>query len=101
MFRNSGNSIRTINLRYSDGSSTTINKPGHLNMTMHLTILKALEQRATRYQVKGKLSEVGARSHSWGLDEAGTIDMICLGDVSQISVRYKYVLLAHLAKVRR
>jgi hypothetical protein len=78
MFRNRGNSSRTINLRYSDGSSTTINQPGHLNTTMHLTILKALEQRATRYRVKGKLSEVRARSHSWGLDKTGTIDITCL-----------------------
>ena len=84
MFRNRGNSNRTINLRYSDRSSTTINQPGHLNMTTHLTILKALEQRATRYRVKGKLSEVGVRSHSWGLDETRTIDMTCLRSQEEI-----------------
>ena len=84
MFRNRGNSIRTINLRNSDGSSTTINQPEHLNATTHLTILKALEQRATRYRVKGKLSKVGARSHSWGLDKTGTIDMTCLRSREEI-----------------
>ncbi len=39
-----------------------------------MTVLKALEHRATRYQVKGKLSEVELRSHCWGLDDTGTIN---------------------------
>jgi hypothetical protein len=45
-------------------------------MTTHMTVLKALEHRATRYQVKGKLSEVEVRSHCWGLDNTGTINMM-------------------------
>jgi hypothetical protein len=43
-------------------------------MTTHMTVLKALEHRATRYQVKGKLSKVEVRSHCWGLDDTGTIN---------------------------
>ena len=78
MFRNRGESVRTINLIYSDGSNATISQPGHLNTTTHMTVLKALEQRATRYRVKGKLLEVETRSHSWGLDDTGTIDTTCL-----------------------
>jgi hypothetical protein len=39
-----------------------------------MTVLKALEHRATRYRVKGKLSEVKVRSHCWGLDDTGTIN---------------------------
>jgi len=39
-----------------------------------MSVLKALEQRATRYRVKGKLLEVETRSHPWDLDDTGTID---------------------------
>ncbi len=42
---------------------------------MHITVLKALEQRATRYQVRGRLAKAETRTHSWGLDKTGTIDM--------------------------
>ena len=74
MFRNRGSSIRTINLNYSDGSSTTIRQQG-LNTTTHITVLKALEQRATRYRVRGRLAKAETMTHSWGLDKTGTIDM--------------------------
>ena len=78
MFRNRGESVRTIDLIYSDGSNTTISQPGHLNTTTHMTVLKALEQQAAKYRVKGKLLEVETRSHSWGLDDTGNIDTTCL-----------------------
>jgi hypothetical protein len=29
----------------------------------------------TRYRVRGRLAEASARTHNWGLDETGTIDM--------------------------
>ncbi len=41
---------------------------------MHTTVLKALEERATRYRVRGRLTETSTRTHNWGLDETGTID---------------------------
>jgi len=47
-------------------------------MTTHMTVLKLLEYRVTRYQVKGKLKEVEARSHCWGLDDTGTINTMSL-----------------------
>jgi hypothetical protein len=73
MFRNRGNSSRTINLNYSDGSTATIRQQG-LNTTMHTTVLKALEERAMRYRVRGRLEETSTRTHNWGLDETGTIN---------------------------
>jgi hypothetical protein len=73
MFRNRGNSSRTINLNYSDGSIVAIRQQG-LNTTMHTTVLKALEQRSARYRVRGRLAETSTRRHNWGLDETGTID---------------------------
>jgi len=49
-----------------------------------MTVLKALEQWATRYRVKGKLLKVETRSHSWGLDDTGTIDTTCLRSREEI-----------------
>jgi hypothetical protein len=74
MFRNWGELVRNINLIYSDGSRAFISQPRHMNMMLLVTVLKALEYRATRYQARGKLAEVEARSHSWGLDKTETID---------------------------
>ena len=74
MFHNRGGSSRTINLNYSDGSIAAICQQG-LNIVTHTTVLKALEQRATRYRVRGRLAEASTRTHHWGLDETGTIDM--------------------------
>ena len=73
MFRNRGGSVRTIHLNYSDGSLETICQQG-LNTITHTTVLKALEQRATRYRVRGRLAEANTRTQNWGLDETGTID---------------------------
>ncbi len=73
MFRNRGSLIRTINLNYSDRSSTTIRQQ-ELNTTMHITVLKVLEQFATRYQVRERLAKAETRMHSWGLGKTGTID---------------------------
>ena len=73
MFHNRGCSSRTINLNYSDGSIAAICQQG-LNIVTHTTVLKALEQRATRYRVRGRLAEASTRTHHWGLDKTGTID---------------------------
>jgi autotransporter translocation and assembly factor TamB len=73
MFHNRGSSNRTISLNYSDGSIAAICQQG-LNTITHTTVLKALEQRATRYRVRGRLVEASTRMHNWGLDETGTID---------------------------
>jgi hypothetical protein len=73
-YRNQIESSRQISLVHNDRSHTTICQPGHLNMTTHMIVLKALEHRATRYRVKGRLSEVKVRSHCWGLDDTGTIN---------------------------
>ena len=73
MFRNRGSSNRTIQLNYSDGSTEAICQQG-LNTITHTTVLKALEQRATRYRVRGTLAEARTSTHNWGLDETGTID---------------------------
>jgi hypothetical protein len=74
LFRNRGKSVRSINLIYNDGSCATTTHQGHLNTITHMTVLKALEYRATRYQAKGRLTEDEARSHCWSLDETGTIN---------------------------
>ena len=73
MFRNRGDSVRTINLNYSDGSTTAIRQTG-LNTTTHTNVLKELQLRAERYRVRGRLAEASSRSHNWCLDETGTID---------------------------
>ena len=73
MLHNRGSSNRTINLNYSDGSIAAICQQG-LNTITHTTVLKALEQHATRYRVRGRLAEASTRTHNWGLDETGTID---------------------------
>ena len=73
MFHYRGSSSRTINLNYSDGSIAAICEQG-LNTITHTTVLKALEQCATRYRVRGRLAEASTRTHNWGLDETGTID---------------------------
>ncbi len=55
-----------------------------MNLTLHMTDLKALEYRATRYRVRGKLAKVKARLHSWGLDKTGTINMTHLRSQEEI-----------------
>ena len=49
-----------------------------------MTVLKALEYQATRYQAKGRLTEDKARSHCWSLDETGTINTAGLGSREEI-----------------
>jgi hypothetical protein len=74
MFRNRGDSVRTINLNYSDGSTAAIRQTG-LNTTTHITVLKELQLRAERYRVRGRFAEASSSSlHNWGLDKTGTID---------------------------
>ncbi len=41
---------------------------------MHITVLKALEQHATRYRVRGRLTKADTRMHNWSMDKTGTID---------------------------
>ena len=74
MFRNRGNSTRVINMLDIDGRRTTEQQPGHLNTITHMSVLSALEQRANRLRQKGNLGEKEARTHSWMLDETGTIN---------------------------
>ena len=57
-----------------DGRQTTEQQPGHLNTTIHMSVLLALEQRANRYHQKGNLGEKEARTHLWMLDKTGTIN---------------------------
>ena len=57
-----------------DGSIAAICQQG-LNTITHTTVLKALEQHVTRYRVRGRLAEASTRTHNWGLDKTGTIDM--------------------------
>jgi hypothetical protein len=85
MLRNRGNLIKTIHLRYSDRSSTTISQPGHLNMTTHMTVLSPEDTGTTGYNIPSKGEAlVGARLHLWGLDGTGTIDMTCLRSQEEI-----------------
>ena len=74
MFRNRGNSTRTINCVDVDGVRTIHRQAGHLNTITHMSVLSALEHRANRYRKKGNMIENEARTHSWNMDETGTID---------------------------
>ena len=74
MFKNRGDSIRQIHIVDTDGSCLTISQAGHLNTIMHKSILLALEHWAKKFRSKGNLIESEARSHSWMLDETGTIN---------------------------
>ena len=58
-----------------DGMRTTAGQPGHLNTITHMSVLSALalEQRSHRYRQKGNLRGDEAHTHSWMLDETGTI----------------------------
>ena len=73
MFRNRGDSTRVINMLDIDGMRTTARQPGHLNTITHMSVLSALEQRSHRYRQKGNLRGDKAHTHSWMLDETGTI----------------------------
>jgi hypothetical protein len=74
MFRNRGNSSRTINCVDIDGVRMIYRQAGHLNTITHMSVLSALEHRANRYRKKGNMIENEARTHSWNVDETGTID---------------------------
>ena len=73
MFRNRGDSTRVLNVLDIDGMWTMERQPGHLNTITHMSVLSALEQHAHRYCKKGNLRGDEARTHSWMLDETGTI----------------------------
>ncbi len=74
MFRNRGHSCRNIHMVDIDGARSTISQEGHLNTITHMSVLSALEHWANRFHKKGNLIESEARSHTWMLDETGTIN---------------------------
>ena len=73
-FCNRDDSCREIQLLDVNGVRSLTQLDGHMNTVTHTLVLKALEQRANRFRVKGKMLEAVARAHAWSLDDTGTIN---------------------------